>query len=77
VIKGDVVLTRSGSTVHGFSATCTHQGCTVNQVSDGTIDCPCHGSKFDAATGAVVTGPAPAPLPPVRVTVRNGEVFSG
>jgi Rieske Fe-S protein len=71
-----VVLTRSGSTVHAFSAICTHQGCTVNHVGGGTIDCPCHGSKFDVATGKVVAGPAPSPLPPVHVTTRNGEVFS-
>jgi Rieske Fe-S protein len=75
VIRHDVVITRSGSDVHAFSAVCTHQGCLVNKVTDGKISCPCHGSVFDAATGKVVGGPAPAPLPPVDVTVRNGEVF--
>jgi Rieske Fe-S protein len=77
VIVGNVVLTRAGSTVHAFSAVCTHQGCTVNRVAGGTIDCPCHGSRFDARTGKVVGGPAPTPLPAVQVTVRSGEVFSG
>jgi Rieske Fe-S protein len=76
LIVGNVVVTRSGTDVHAFSATCTHQGCQVNKVSDGTIDCPCHGSRFDASTGQVVAGPAPSPLPPVRVIVQNGEVFS-
>jgi Rieske Fe-S protein len=75
VIVGNVVVTKSGSQVHAFSSTCTHQGCQVNKVSGGRIDCPCHGSVFDASTGAVVAGPAPSPLPPVAVTVRNGEVF--
>jgi Rieske Fe-S protein len=74
--KPQVVLTRSGSTVHAFSSVCTHQGCTVNHVGGGTIDCPCHGSKFDVTTGQVVAGPAPSPLPAVRVTVRHGEVFT-
>ena len=32
---------------NGLSAICTHQGCTVSKVADGTIDCPCHGSKFN------------------------------
>lgn len=76
VIVHNIVVTRSGTDVHAFSATCTHQGCTVNKVADGTIDCPCHGSKFDAKTGEVVAGPAPSPLPTVQVTVQNGEVLS-
>ena len=43
--------------VHAFSAVCTHQGCTVDKVAGGAISCPCHGSRFDAQTGAVIGGP--------------------
>jgi Rieske Fe-S protein len=76
VIRGDVVITRpSGNAVHAFSAICTHQGCKVDRVADGHIDCPCHGSVFDATTGAVVAGPASSALGAVPVVVRNGEVF--
>lgn len=57
-----------------FSAICTHQGCTVAKVADGTIDCPCHGSKFDLTTGAVKDGPAPAPLPPKTATVSGTSI---
>ena len=72
-----VVLTRpTGDEVHAFSAVCTHQGCTVASVAEGTIRCPCHGSRFDAETGQVVNGPATQPLPTVAVTVRSGEVFT-
>ena len=73
-----VVLTReTGDKVHCFSAVCTHQGCLVSQVAAGKISCPCHGSTFDANTGAVVNGPAPSPLAAVPVTVVNGTVYSG
>lgn len=72
-----VVVTRDSSgNVHGFSATCTHQGCTVGSVRNGVIECPCHGSRFDANTGHVVRGPAVAPLPPVSVTVTGGVVYA-
>jgi Rieske Fe-S protein len=72
-----IVLTRdSAGGVHGFSAVCTHQGCTVGQVRAGVIVCPCHGSKFDAKTGRVVHGPAPAPLPPVPLTITAGVVYA-
>jgi Rieske Fe-S protein len=62
--------------VHAFSAICTHQGCPVNLVRNGTIDCPCHGSQFDAISGKVVHGPATSPLPRIQVVVRAGEVYS-
>jgi Rieske Fe-S protein len=59
----------------GFSAVCTHVGCLCNQVADGTIDCPCHGSKFAISTGAVVAGPAPSPLPAAPITVTDGKIL--
>ena len=57
-----------------FSAVCTHMGCTVAGVANGTITCPCHGSTYDMATGQVTGGPAPAPLPSKTVTVSGGSI---
>jgi Rieske Fe-S protein len=71
-----VVLIRStDNNVHAFSAVCTHQGCTVTSVAKNVITCPCHASRFSAATGDVISGPAARPLPVIKVDVRNGEVF--
>jgi Rieske Fe-S protein len=72
----DVVVTQpEAGMFKAFSATCTHQGCTVGTVADGTIDCPCHGSKYKITDGSVVNGPAPQPLPAKTVAVSNGDIF--
>ncbi|MDI5943638.1 Rieske (2Fe-2S) protein, partial [Micromonospora sp. DH15] len=71
-----VVLTRpTQETVKAYSATCTHAGCTVTRVAGGTIVCGCHNSTFDIADGSVRGGPAGSPLPPVAVSVRDGQVL--
>ncbi|GHF80832.1 Rieske (2Fe-2S) protein [Streptomyces thermodiastaticus] len=57
-----------------FSAVCTHQGCTVNRVVNGAIECPCHGSAFRAEDGTVSRGPAQQPLEAKRITVSGGTV---
>ncbi|CAI7980006.1 MULTISPECIES: Rieske (2Fe-2S) protein [unclassified Parafrankia] len=73
-----MVLTRDGGNgVKAFTSVCTHQGCNVSSVEGGKIICPCHGSKFDAQTGAPVAGPAGEPLAPIPVTVRDDAVFRG
>lgn len=58
----------------GFSTTCSHQGCAVTAVADGTINCPCHGSRFSIADGSVTAGPAPRPLDAIPVTVSGTEL---
>lgn len=68
-----LVSQKTAGEVAAFSAICTHEGCTVKPA--GTeFHCPCHGSKYDAFTGAVITGPAPRPLTTIAVTVVEGEV---
>ncbi|MGW2211548.1 Rieske (2Fe-2S) protein [Streptomyces sp. NPDC001781] len=57
-----------------FSAICTHQGCTLNKVADGTADCPCHGSRFRISDGSVAHGPATEPLPAKKVVVHGNTV---
>jgi nitrite reductase/ring-hydroxylating ferredoxin subunit len=54
-----------------FTAVCTHQRFLVGNVQGGTINCLHHGSMYDMTTGAVVGGPAPAPLAAKTVTVTG------
>ena len=57
-----------------FTAVCTHQGCLVSSVSDGTINCDCHGSQFSIENGDVEQGPATFPLAEVPITVAGDEI---
>ena len=60
-----------------FSAVCTHMGCIVSQISNGTIDCPCHGSQYSIKDGAVVAGPAPSPLPAEPIKLSGTSIVLG
>lgn len=68
-----VIVRGKGEDLKAFSAYCTHHGCAVTKEKD-ELDCPCHGSRFDASSGEVLRGPAQAPLPAVKVTVSGGTV---
>ena len=57
-----------------FSSTCTHRGCTVTTVLEGTINCRFHGSRVSIEDGSVQGGPAPAPLTATEVEVEGGQV---
>jgi Rieske Fe-S protein len=72
-----VVTQPNAGEFKGFSAICTHMGCLVNQISGGTIDCPCHGSQFSITNGSVVAGPAPSPLPAVPIKVSGASIMLG
>ncbi|MEV0416271.1 Rieske (2Fe-2S) protein [Streptomyces sp. NPDC050448] len=57
-----------------FSATCTHQGCSVATVKDGNIVCPCHQSLFKIADGTVAGGPATRPLAAAKISVEGDKI---
>ena len=70
-----VVVTQPASGEYkAFSAVCTHMGCIVDNVANGTIDCPCHGSRYSISDGHVVSGPAPSPLPTENIKISGGEI---
>jgi len=70
-----IVITQpKAGSFHAFTAICTHQGCIVDAVSAGTIDCPCHGSKYSAVNGSVVNGPAILPLAAVSIKVQGTSI---
>ena len=66
-----VVTQPTAGDFKAFSAVCTHQGCILANVSDGTINCTCHGSRFSIEDGSVENGPATTSLPEKTVTVSG------
>lgn len=70
-----VVVTQPQAGVYkAFTAVCPHQGCTVANVSNNQIQCPCHGSLFSAKDGTVINGPATTALSPMTATVNGANV---
>jgi Rieske Fe-S protein len=69
-----VVTQPSEGEFKAFNSTCTHQGCQVESVSDGTIHCPCHGSSFSIEDGSVQGGPASSPLEEVSISVEGDSI---
>jgi Rieske Fe-S protein len=72
--KKIVITQPKAGSFDAFTAVCTHQGCIVGSVTGGTINCPCHGSKFSITNGSVVNGPASSPLAPVSIKVQGTSI---
>jgi 3-phenylpropionate/trans-cinnamate dioxygenase ferredoxin subunit len=60
--------------LYAFDDTCTHQGCSLarGELEGTTVTCPCHGSRFEVTSGAVLRGPAERPVR-VRPVQVDGE----
>lgn len=76
IVPNAVVTQPAAGEYKAFSNICTHSGCAVSQVANRQIMCPCHGSLFSIADGSVEGGPAPAPLPAINITEKNGEIYA-
>lgn len=73
-----VIVVNTDQGVKAYSAVCTHLGCIVTwDEGQKVILCPCHDGYFSPATGSVLSGPPPNPLPTVPVTVKDGEIYVG
>ncbi|HYG97937.1 MAG TPA: DUF2231 domain-containing protein [Terriglobales bacterium] len=75
--KQRVVIGKCADGIVAFADHCTHRG---GPLSDGalvgcTVQCPWHGSQFDAHTGRVVAGPAGSKVIVYDVQIRNREVY--
>jgi menaquinol-cytochrome c reductase iron-sulfur subunit len=71
-----VFLVKTGeSQVTALDSTCTHLGCRVRWDAEAQVlRCPCHGGVYDA-TGAVKSGPPPAPLTMLTTRIDGDQVL--
>src|SRR6266849_6553379 len=74
--KTPIVLVHTAENqIKAYSAVCTHLGCIVQYSEDSrNFHCNCHGSVFDL-NGTNIGGPAPRPLTPFRVELKNESIF--
>ena len=71
---GFVVAQPTAGNFVAHSAICPHQGCLCSSVEGMTAICPCHGSRFNAESGAVEKGPATTGLVAANVFVSGDQM---
>lgn len=72
-----IITNPQGKGLQAFSAICTHLGCVVHWNENGFIQSPCHDGRFNAMTGAVISGPPPRPLPRYQLAMEGENVIVG
>ena len=71
-----IAVANVAGTFYAFDDTCTHMGCSLAEgdLEGTTVTCPCHGSKFDARSGAVLQGPAREPVETYKTRVEDSSL---
>ena len=72
----EIAVANVEGTFYALSDICTHRGCSLSEGKlDGTtLECICHGSRFDVSTGDVVRGPAQQSLQAYAVRVQGDSL---
>ncbi|MFT5698814.1 MAG: cytochrome b6-f complex iron-sulfur subunit [Desulforhopalus sp.] len=74
IITSDFILFDKNDVCWALSRKCTHLGCKLNYLEEVDIlECPCHQSKFNSETGAVLEGPAKKSLHFYAVEKRDND----
>lgn len=71
-----IAVARVNGSLLAFADVCTHRECTLStgEIDGTTIECECHGSVFDMATGQVLEGPATEPIETYPVADDGGDL---
>ena len=69
-----VIVHTAEDQIKAYSAICTHLGCVVQYNNEErNFHCNCHGSIFDL-NGKNISGPAPKPLIPFKVELKEDDI---
>ena len=72
-----ILIRLAGGEYVAYKQRCTHLSCPVHFAAErNRLECPCHNGAFDAATGAVLEGPPPRPLPQIILEIAGGRILA-
>jgi nitrite reductase/ring-hydroxylating ferredoxin subunit/uncharacterized membrane protein len=71
-----VLLLRQGERIRAIGAVCAHLGGPLDEgkIDGTTVTCPWHGSVYSLVNGALLHGPATAPVAAYEVRVADSKV---
>lgn len=73
--KGDpALLVNVKGSLRAYVNICTHQDCQTEFDGNAELHCPCHGSVYNAETGAVLNPPAMEPLPKIDIKLEGETI---
>ncbi len=73
----DLAIARHGDEVFAVQDLCSHAAVALSEgeVTDCTVECWLHGSRFDLRTGKPIGPPATEPVSTFAVELRDGDVY--
>lgn len=73
-----IAVYHCGGQWYATSDICSHDYAELSEgfldTDDCTIECPLHGSRFQIATGAVLSLPAYQPIPTYPIRIVDGDI---
>jgi nitrite reductase/ring-hydroxylating ferredoxin subunit len=72
-----ILVSNIGGQFYAIGDKCTHRGCSLSKgrLEGEVVTCPCHGSRFNVKTGAIVRGPAGEPEPAFVIKVEGDGLW--
>ena len=76
VTSRKISIANVDGSIHAFDDLCTHQHCSLSEgeLDGAAVECPCHGSRFDVATGEVLNPPAKEPIKTYQVQIDGDTI---